>query len=120
MSRHTLSKADLLQFTGTECLWRHPLVRTVAYTDGARHVAQQGGAYWLLDELALAQAHPAVKAEPFQVWTLTVSEDRRARLVCDDGNGRIVLEQAIAWTDFPLDEMVLYFTDDTILLPGEY
>jgi hypothetical protein len=25
------------------------------FTDGAKHVADAGGAYWLLDEIALAQ-----------------------------------------------------------------
>ncbi len=33
---------------------------------------QQAGAYWLLDEIALANAcNRSVKAEEFQVWTLT-------------------------------------------------
>lgn len=121
MTDKTLSKHDLLQFTGTECLYRHALVRGIVYTDGARHVAMTGGAYWLLDALALAQTLPAIKAEPFQVWTLTVNlEQRSAILVCDDGNRRVILRKEITYTDFPLDEMTLYVTDNTILLPSEY
>jgi hypothetical protein len=61
-----------------------------------------------------------VAAEGFQVWTLEVKEDRTASLVCDDGNDSIVCTQHIEFTDFPFDEIKLYFTDNTILLPSEY
>lgn len=116
-----LSPADLLQFTGTENWYRHPLVRDVVYTDGARYLAQQAGAYWLLDEIALAQkASKIVGAEPFQTWTLEVAADQSAVLRCDDGNGRSLLETLIPWTDFPLDGIRLFFCGGTILLPSEY
>ena len=45
------------------------------------------GAYWLLDGIALAQCFvEQVAAEAFQVWKLTVREDRSAALACGDGN----------------------------------
>ena len=63
-----LTYADLRHWTGTEDYFRHPLNRTVIYTEGAQYLAEQGGAYWLLDAIAIAQAHePAVKRETFQV-----------------------------------------------------
>ena len=49
-----------------------------------------------------------------------MNEDRTASLVCDDGNDNIVYTQHVAFTDFPLDEIKLYFTDNVILLPSEY
>ena len=120
-SKHTLTKAELNQFTGSEYWYRHSLNREVVYTDGAKHVAEHGGAYWLLDEIAIIQPYDkAVAAEEFQVWTLTVRPDRKATLTCDDGNGKIVFTKEIEWTDFPLDEIKFYFTDNTILLPSEY
>jgi hypothetical protein len=74
----------------------------------------------LLDEIALAQKFSsAVKAEPFQVWKLTVN-DHRAMLTCDDGNGIVVYTKSIPFTDFPLPEIKFYFTDNVILLPDEY
>ncbi len=115
-----LTANALRTFTGTEHWYRHPLARNVLYTDGARYVAEQGGAYWLLDLIALAQSVAAVTAEPFQLWTLTVQVDRSARLICEDGNGGVVFSKAIEYTDFPLPEIMLYFTDGVILLPGEY
>src|SRR5216684_681209 len=55
--------------------------RNVLFTDGAKYVADQGGAYWLLDEIALAQrGQPRVAAEEFQVWRLSVKPDRTATL----------------------------------------
>ncbi|WP_088347306.1 MULTISPECIES: DUF6876 family protein [Rhodomicrobium] len=117
----TLTPADLRQFTGSETWYRHGLVRHILYTDGAQYVAEQGGAYWLLDEIVLAQkANRAVAGEPFQLWTLEVSKDRAALLTCEDGNGNPVFRKQIEYTDFPLDRIQLYLTDNTILLPSEY
>lgn len=119
--KHTLTKADLRQFTGTETWYRHALVRNVLYTEGAQYVAERGGAYWLLDEIALTQKYqPAVAAELFQLWKLTVREDRSATLVCKNGNCETVFTKEIASTDFPLDEIGLYFVNRVILLPSEY
>ncbi|MGD1079605.1 MAG: DUF6876 family protein [Candidatus Sulfotelmatobacter sp.] len=39
---------------------------------------------------------------------------------CDDGNGNIVFTKEIEHTDFPLDEITLYFTNNVIHLPSEY
>ena len=117
----TLSESDLKAFTGSEHWYRHWFVKSVLYTDGARHVADAGGAYWLLDEIALAQRfQKAIAAEPFQVWKLARGEGHGAKLTCEDGNGRTVFTKAIEFTDFPLAEITLWFTDNTIFLPTEY
>lgn len=116
-----LTKADLRQFTGTEHWCRHPLVRSVLYTDGAKYLADSAGAYWLLDEIAFAQkGESRVAGEAFQVWTLSVNADRTAKLTCDDGNGNVVYLKPLEYTDFPLEDIQLYFTNDVILLPSEY
>ena len=118
---HSLTRADLAAFTGTERWYRHPLNRRVLFTDGVRHVAEAGGAYWLLDEIALAQLHvPGVARELFQVWRPTVRPDRSASLKCGDGNGVTVWTKPIPYTDFPLIGIELYLSNNTILLPGEY
>ena len=120
-NKKQLTKDVLAQFYGTEHWYRHPLARDVLYTDGARHVAEHGGAYWLLDEIALPQKfEPTIAAEGFQVWTLKVAEDGSAVLTCEDGNLREVYRKAIPYTDFPLPEITLWFTNNVILLPSEY
>jgi hypothetical protein len=120
MSVRTLKTEDLEQFIGSEHWYRHGMIPSIAYTDGAKYVADRGGAYWLLDEIALAQRFStAVRAEPFQVWKLAVSGNEGA-LTCDDGNDNVVFRKSIPFTDFPLAKITLYFTDNVILLPGEY
>ena len=116
-----LSEVHLRQFTGSENWYRHGINRNVTFTDGAKFVADEGGAYWLLDTIAICQLHEAkVAGEEFQVWKLTVREDRTATLVCDDGNDNIVYTQHIEYTDFPIDEITLYFANNVIHLPSEY
>jgi hypothetical protein len=117
----TLNKADLKQFTGSEHWYRHPLVRTVVFTDGAKYVADTAGAYWLIDEIAFAQISKRIAREDFQLWKLQVNlADHTARLLCEDGNGTRVMSKKIPFTDFPLEEIAFYFIDNTILLPSEY
>jgi hypothetical protein len=117
----TLNSAELAQFTGSENWYRHGINRAVLFTDGAKYVADQAGAYWLLDEIAIIQPHNAlVAAEEFQVWKLAVNADQTAELTCDDGNGRVIFSKEIPYTDFPPEGIKLYYTNNVILLPGEY
>jgi hypothetical protein len=118
-----LSEAELRRrFYGSEQWYRHGLNRRVLFTDGAKYVADTGGAYWLLDEIALTQlGEKAVAAEEFQVWTLRVNAgDRTAVLTCEDGNNHTVFQKTIAFTDFPADEVTLWFANNTIYLPSEH
>ena len=115
----TLKQSDLLAFTGIAQWFRHPLFRRYTYTEGVQYMAEHGGAYWLIDAIFSWQTAPKVKAEPFQSWTLTVKEDH-AVLTATDGNDRQIARQDIEFTDFPLPEITLYFTDHVLLLPSEY
>ena len=117
----TLTKADLDNFTGSEHWYRHAINRKVTFTDGAKYVADAGGAYWLIDEIALIQPYDkAVAAQEFQVWKLTVRPDRTATLTCEDGNDNEVFRKEIEFTDFPLDEITLWFANGVIYLPSEH
>ena len=42
----TLTKADPIQFTGSEHWYRHAMVRDVLYTDGVKYVAETVRARW--------------------------------------------------------------------------
>lgn len=84
-------------------------------------MAEHGGAYWLLDEIALAQRFDKlIAAEEFQLWKLKVNPDHTATLTCEDGDGRSVYTKALEFTDFPLPEISFYCINGTILLPSEY
>lgn len=112
--------SQLRQFTGSENWYRHGLNPQVQYTDGAKFVADEGEAYWLLDIIATSQSVPAVKAEEFQVWKLLVNVDRTATIYCEDGNDNVVFSQPIPYTDFPLYNLMIYFANQVIHLPSEY
>lgn len=119
-TKKTLDEAELANFTGSENWFKHWLGKAL-YTDGVKFVAEQAGAFWLIDEIAINQTRPKVRAEEFQVWTLKVDlEKRKGVLSCDDGNGNVVFTKRIDYTDFPLAEIRFYCTDNTILLPSEY
>ena len=110
----------LAGFSGGETFYRHSIVQSVVYTEGVQFLAERAEACWLLDEIAVAQILPRVKTEEFQCWVLKVAQNKSATLTCDDGNGRVILSKQIEYTDFPLAEIKLYCTGNTIMLPGEY
>ncbi len=119
--KQSLTEQDLLQFTGSEFLFKHSLVKRVRYTDGVKFVAERGGAYWLIDEIAFAQfSEQRLLDEVFQHWVLTVHEDRKGVLRCDDGNGKKLYEKEIEYTDFPLSQIRFYVCEGIILLLSEY
>ena len=51
-----LNAAELRQYPGSENWYRRGN-RGVLFTDSAKYVADQGGAYWLLDSIAICQRH---------------------------------------------------------------
>lgn len=123
-----LTHETLRQFTGTEQWFRHSLMRNVLYTEGVQYLAEKADCYWLIDKVATLQLEPKIKAEEFQVWKLQLKDkspaaarkDNSAMLFCEDGNGHVIYREHITFTDFPLDEIVLWFTGNCILLPSEY
>jgi Family of unknown function (DUF6876) len=43
-----------------------------------------------------------------------------ADLTCEDGSDNVVYNKQIPFTDFPLEGITFWLTDNTILLPSEY
>jgi hypothetical protein len=109
------------QFIGSEHWYRFGSVPDITCTDGAKYVADAAGAYWLLDEIAIAQKYvKEVAAEEFQVWKLTVNPDSTATLICEDGNDNVVSTKQIPFTDFPPEGVTLWFENNVIYLPSEH
>jgi len=121
MGMHAEFKLEEIDhFIGTLRWYRHALDRDILFTEGVQFLAERAGAYWLLDEIVIAQKMLArLKCEKFQAWTLIV-KGSSAVLRCDDGNDHVLFEKAIEYTDFPAPGFKLYFTDDVIMLPSEY
>lgn len=118
----TLTKESLMDFCGTEVWYKHPIFKKYTYTEGVQYVAEQGGAYWLLEKIFACQMCVAKLAhQPFVVWELKKNKlEEGAILTCTDGNENYLYHENIIVTDFPLDEIKFYLTDDVLLLPSEY
>ena len=113
---------DLQNFTGTDGYTRwSPIFKNFLLTDGAKYLAESADAYWLVD--LFASHLPAYKDEGFAVLYLKVKGGKAVAQI-EDGNGKVLKKQKIEYTDFPLDQIVLYCVpqDDNfvILLPSEY
>lgn len=110
----------LAQLTGTERRYR--LNRRCLITDGAKYLADETGAYWLLD--AAASYLLELGTTDWFVLVRLVVSDSAALLTLEDGNGNVRASQQIPYTDFPLPEQVLYACWDgehwVLMLPGEY
>ncbi len=132
-----LEKSEILEtlpnFYGTEKYYTHRLaanLKTISfyYTDGIDYLTKSAECFWLLDLIASHQKSPYLKVNPFQVWTLTKT-DNTAVIKCTDGNSHELAYQFLEYTSFPLQEITLYLSEGSLdgintimilLLPGEY
>ena len=115
---------QLSQFSGTENYYR--IMPNVLMTDGAKFVADNGEAYWLMTAIA-SYLPDFTNKETFIVANLKVTLTATAStalLKLDDGNDNVLAEQFIEYTDFELDELKLYacYNGDVwvLMLPKEY
>lgn len=119
MKNKTELLAELAFFTGTTQWYYHPMFKAYRYTDGVRYVAQEMGAYWLLEHILIHQTLPEIKGMEFQVWKMAV-KDSKATIRVEDGNDNLVKEFEISFTDFPLDEITFWMEGNVLLLPSEH
>jgi len=120
-----LTETDLNRFTGTECYYAYLV--GLKLTDGVKFMADEAGAYWLLDIIASYQCEAKIRREPFQVWELKLSPDNAATgkhqavvTMKTDSDRPLMVKQQIEYTDFPLDSITLFLIDGVILLTSEY
>lgn len=120
-----LTETDLNQFTGTTQYYLY--LFGLKLTDGVKFMADEAGAYWLLDIISSYQHDPKIRREPFQIWELKLSPKdtttgRHPAVVTmkTDTNQPLLVKQEISHTDFPLASITLYLIDGVILLTSEY
>jgi hypothetical protein len=96
--------ANLSMFTGTEKYYR--INPCTVLTDGTKYLADAAGAYWLMD--AIASYLPQFTGKEVFIVAKLVRTGNAAQLTLDDGNGRVLDQQHIPYTDFPLTIIQLY------------
>lgn len=118
-------EAGLAHCTGGDELIRH-FIRPIVYTEGMLFLAEQAGAFWLLDVIASHQHRPKIRhnqrLQEFQLWRIVVNpKDSTAVVTChEDSDQPAVVRQRIPYTDFPLDRFECYVENNTILLKSEH
>ena len=105
----------LAQCNCSENYWKNSAL-CFQYTDGIKFLHESCEAYWLLTAISSYSRN-----EPFQLWQLTVTENRSAVLTMREDTGQpLKVRQEIVYTDFPLQDISLYLIDGILLLPSEY
>ncbi len=114
-------KASLAQFTGTEHYYQHKSIgSSILLTDGCKYLAENAQCYWLFDLIMSYQHRKDIKQARLQVWILKKQDDITWIVHCTDGNHTVLARQDITYSDFPLDEITIWFADSVAMLPSEY
>lgn len=129
----TLTHGDLRQFTGDIERFRHAINRNVIYTPGIQYLAEKAGAYWLIDEIAIALGSIEIRRAAIEdpriaelhFWRLTVEMDNSAKLIARaDSDVAPFIVRQIPFTDFPFDHIDIWAGFDgsvwTLYLPSEH
>ncbi len=129
---NTLTNFDLNQFTGDLQRFRHPLNHKVIYTPGVQYVAEQCGAYWLIDAIVSYFDGPQMKAaiardsrlSGMQFWRLAVKDGSAVLTAEADAGETPFIRQDIEYSDFPLEQIDIWAAYDgtlwTLYLPSEH
>lgn len=120
-------KDALRNFTGTEGYLRYnPLLfPRLVLTDGAQFLAEEAGAYWLMD--MVGSYLPEIPADEHFVlvrYAGTPGSSGLFSMTDDDPANQTYTRQSVEYSNFPLDEIRLYLTRQegywVLLLTSEY
>ena len=118
-------KEGLQHFHGTEMFYQIPLLRT-RFTDGLKYLANIADCFWLITDTSVIAKSLMSRSEFITIDFKRLPEEKQdysgyeAEIIYGDGNGNIFETHRYNFTDFPLDELRLYFVDNTLMLTSEY
>ncbi len=118
-------KEGLQHFHGTEMFYRISLLQT-RFTDGLKFLSEAAECFWLITATSVIAKSLMQRIEFITIDFKRLSEEKQdltgyeAEIIYTDGNDNILQKQGYRATDFPLDELRLFFVNDTLKLPSEY
>jgi ribosomal 30S subunit maturation factor RimM len=118
-------KENLQQFHGSEMFFQIPLLQT-RFTDGLKYLANAANCYWLITDTSVIAKSLRDKSHFITIDFKRLSEKEQAKKQCEaliiysDGNEQVLETHRYHVTDFPLDELRLFYVDNTLMLPSEY
>lgn len=81
---------------------------------------EQHGCYWFIDVINSYQTVKFREQNKFQVWKLLLNKTGNdAKVICEDGDGKILITQKIPFTDYNGPELIFWFENETIYFPEE-
>jgi hypothetical protein len=96
---------QLAQFTGTESFYK--ILPLFVVTDGVKYLMEAANCYWLAQLYGLHLVDIDFNDNAFTALKLKRT-GQGAELRIEDGNGGLLVEQKIDYTDFVLDSITLY------------
>ncbi|WP_424001284.1 DUF6876 family protein [Maribacter sp. IgM3_T14_3] len=118
-------KEQLAAFSGTESFYKIPLLNTVI-TDGIQYLASKANCFWLVTDASVVAKSLMNRSSFITVDFKKLSTEKQkvlgyaAVIEYSDGNDTILETQKYHLTDFPLETIRLFFTNNTLMLPSEY
>ena len=115
----------LQHFHGSETIFQIPLTRT-RYTNGIKYLANAAECFWLITYASIIAKSLMDKSYFITIDFKRLSPEEQdaigheAVIIYSDGNDNVLEKHKCNFTDFPLDELRLFFVDNTLMLPNEY
>lgn len=115
----------LKHFNGSELFFQIPLLQT-RYTNGLKYLANVAKCYWLITDASVIAKSLMSKSYFITIDFKKLTDAKQdytgyeAEMIYSDGNGNIFETHRYNVTDFPLDELRLFFVNNTLMLPSEY
>ena|SRR5680860_88248 len=116
---------NLETFTGTETFYKIPLLNT-RFTDGIKYLADTANCFWLVTDTSVIAKSLLNRSRFITIDFKKLSEDVQdalgyeAVIEYSNGNDIIMETHKYHFTDFPLENIRLFFVDNTLMLPSEY
>jgi|TARA_R110000796_G_scaffold35017_2_gene90041 hypothetical protein len=118
-------KEGLQHFHGTEMFYQIPLLRT-RFTDGLKYLSEVAECFWLITDTSVIAKSLLNRSEFITIDFKRLSKEKQeisgyeAEIIYTDGNNTILEKHGYRATDFPLNELRLFFVNNTLMLPSEY
>tara|TARA_R110002167_G_scaffold42508_2_gene129078 strand:+ start:261 stop:641 length:381 start_codon:yes stop_codon:yes gene_type:complete len=118
-------KENLQTFSGTNFFYQIPLLKT-RFTDGLKYLSEVAECFWLITDTSVIAKSLMNRSEFVTIDFKRLSEEKQdftgyeAEIIYTDGNDNILEKHSYRVTDFPLDELRLFFVNNTLMLPSEY
>ncbi|WP_026809938.1 DUF6876 family protein [Arenibacter latericius] len=115
----------LQHFHGSEILYIIPLTGT-RYTEGIKYLANVAECYWLITDASIMAISLMKQSSFITIDYKRLSKEKQdyigyeAEVIYGDGNDNIFQSHRYRVTDFPLNELRLFYVNNTLMLPSEY